>query len=111
MPAYACHLLLLPSGERMGPAVVRTDADGWVRDCRTFRDEEPCTEWWGGVFVVLPADVSPQEHLHDMCTFLHASAPWSPASDCRLWQVGNVVLSETVDFSSARFRQLGGSTQ
>lgn len=61
MKRFACHILVLPNGEYLSMQVIELSEEGYLIKHYTFEEEQPATEWVGGVCILLPESVTPSE--------------------------------------------------
>lgn len=59
MKRYACNLLLVSSSVVLKEQVVEIASDGLCSVYYALDGEQPSTEWLGGIFVLLPSDIHP----------------------------------------------------
>ena len=60
MKRYACNLLLVSSSVALKEQVVEIGSDGLCSVYYALDGEQPSTEWLGGIFVLLPRDIHPE---------------------------------------------------
>lgn len=96
MRKVAAHRLILSATESVsGPLVVRLADDGMVVDYERLQGEQPGVEWLGGIFLLLPAALTPGPDLPDFVSWYEAVNPvYSPDTESyALWHVGDVPVT------------------
>lgn len=62
MKRYACNLLFVSPSVVLKKQVVEIGSEGLCTVYYTLEHEQPFTEWFGGIFVLLPIDVLPNKN-------------------------------------------------
>lgn len=101
---YACHVLYKSAEERCLCQVVEVEEGGRLLRYYPLSQEQPCTEWLGGVFVLLPAGLIPLELESPESVWQRCQL--TTYSEAVVWRVEGLSLSEP-DFSlSCRWKRL-----